>query len=55
MRPYLITSEKKTLLDVGCGQGDFINIIQQNPSLQIEAFGIEPSISQETQNLKKRK
>ena len=53
LKSHLKTPGKKTLLDIGCGQGDFIRLVQKENSFKIDAYGIEPAISQETQNIKK--
>jgi|GEM_PF-2294963 2-polyprenyl-3-methyl-5-hydroxy-6-metoxy-1,4-benzoquinol methylase len=53
LAPFFNTTKKTQILDIGCGQGDFVNLIQKMHSSQVEAYGIEPSISQETERIKK--
>lgn len=53
LTPFFNTTKKTQILDIGCGQGNFVNLIQSTHSSRVEAYGIEPSISQETERIKK--
>ncbi len=51
---HYLPKSNSTLLDIGCGKGDFVHFINQKAKGPLKAYGIEPSLAKETQELKKR-
>ncbi|MDZ4677681.1 MAG: transaldolase [Oligoflexia bacterium] len=53
LNPYLGQLSTKTTLDVGCGNGSFVDFLEKNLSNDFKSFGVEPALKEETAKLKK--
>ena len=54
LKTHIPNERTPHLLDIGCGQGDFVRFLENAKTLSIQAYGIEPSLSNESTNIKRR-